>query len=413
LGGALLIIVLLALVRVLHGKWRASDIEFAKRLGSKDRAGSFGERVAGRLKGSSAVRAQLARDVQLTLRGFSSAVYTAAGLAGLWMVVLAAVLTTGILPEGGRPFGGGPSAAAAGEVVWFEATWLPPVLAVKVACVLAVVSLVSLVPVLVAHESAHLWLERAVGAKGAEVWRAKLWYARIVSAPAPLLAWAVGALSGEVEGFYLLPLLGETVWLWWLVSTLVGSLAFEMPEQPGLALVLMACVGLAVGGFVAFLWPTKTGGFGGKVPVGKVDDIVAGIRAGQGFFYAPNARAWITQYPVDAVPKAEGIYPESLLTGMRQGLIAQYQKCPHLGCRVPQCVSSQWFECGCHGSQYNRVGEKKGGPAPRGLDRFAMTVAGDSFTVDTGLIIQGPPIGVNTTGQEAEGPHCVSGGAGH
>ena len=32
--------------------------------------------------------------------------------------------------------------------------------------------------------------------------------------------------------------------------------------------------------------------------------------------------------------------------------------------------AAQWFECPCHGSQYNRVGEKKGGPAPRGMDRF-------------------------------------------
>jgi cytochrome b6-f complex iron-sulfur subunit len=162
--------------------------------------------------------------------------------------------------------------------------------------------------------------------------------------------------------------------------------------------------------FVAFLWPTKTGGFGGKVPVGKVDDIVSGIRAGQGFFYAPNARAWITQYPVDALPKAEGIYPESLLAGMRQGLIAQYQKCPHLGCRVPQCVSSQWFECGCHGSQYNQVGEKKGGPAPRGMDHFPLEISpGGDVVVDTNpsTIVSGTPIGTNTTGQEAEGPHCV------
>ena len=51
-----------------------------------------------------------------------------------------------------------------------------------------------------------------------------------------------------------------------------------------------------------------------------------------------------------------------------------YQKCPHLGCRVPSCVTSQWFECPCHGSQYNQVGEKKGGPAPRGMDRFATEV---------------------------------------
>ncbi|HEX6657191.1 MAG TPA: Rieske 2Fe-2S domain-containing protein [Ilumatobacter sp.] len=159
---------------------------------------------------------------------------------------------------------------------------------------------------------------------------------------------------------------------------------------------------------VAFLWPTATGGFGGKVPVGRYDDIISGIRTGQGFFYAPEARAWITTYPQDAVPKAEGLYDESLLVGMRRGLIAQYQKCPHLGCRVPQCVSSQWFECGCHGSQYNQVGEKKGGPAPRGMDHFPLlfSAAGD-VTVDTGLIVEGMPIGTNTTGQEAEGPHCV------
>jgi len=164
----------------------------------------------------------------------------------------------------------------------------------------------------------------------------------------------------------------------------------------------------AAASFVAFLWPTKTGGFGGKVSVGRYDDVISGIRNSGGFFYAPEARAWITEYPVDAIPKAEGIYASSLMVGMQQGLIASYQKCPHLGCRVPECSSSQWFECGCHGSQYNRVGEKKGGPAPRGMDHFPLefTAAGEVF-VDTGTIVQGVPIGVNTTGQEAEGPHCV------
>ena len=95
---------------------------------------------------------------------------------------------------------------------------------------------------------------------------------------------------------------------------------------------------------------------------------------------------------------------------MEAGYTALYQKCVHLGCRVPQCLTSQWFECQCHGSQYNQVGEKKGGPAPRGLDRFAMSVDGGNFVVDTGIIIQGPAIGTNTTGQEAEGPHCITGG---
>jgi cytochrome b6-f complex iron-sulfur subunit len=170
----------------------------------------------------------------------------------------------------------------------------------------------------------------------------------------------------------------------------------------------------AAAGFVAFLWPTATGGFGGKVPVGRLNDIISGIRTGGGFFYAPEARAWITEYPADALPKAEAVYADSLLPGMRAGVIASYQKCPHLGCRVPQCPSSQWFECGCHGSQYNRVGEKKAGPAPRGMDHFPLEIspAGD-VTVDTGTIVQGMPIGTNTTGQEAEGPHCVGEAGGH
>lgn len=162
--------------------------------------------------------------------------------------------------------------------------------------------------------------------------------------------------------------------------------------------------------FVAFLWPTKTGGFGGKVNIGRLADIKSGIRSGNGFNYQPSAQAWITAYPVEALPKAHGVYDDRLLPGMEQGIIASWQKCPHLGCRVPQCESSQWFECGCHGSQYNRVGEKKGGPAPRGLDHFPVeiTPAGEVI-VDTNpsSAPKGLPIGTNTTGQEAEGPHCV------
>ena len=170
----------------------------------------------------------------------------------------------------------------------------------------------------------------------------------------------------------------------------------------------------AAAGFVAFLWPTATGGFGQPVVVGKLDDILDTIRTGNGFFYASSARTWITEYPADALPKARGVYAENILAGMEQGIVALYQKCPHLGCRVPECATSQWFECPCHGSQYNRVGEKKAGPAPRGMDRFPITVAGNGdVTVDTGTIVDGPPIGTNTTGQEAEGPHCITGGGEH
>lgn len=116
---------------------------------------------------------------------------------------------------------------------------------------------------------------------------------------------------------------------------------------------------------------------------------------------------WITAYPPGGLEKARSVYSEPELAGMEAGVVALYQKCPHLGCRVPECVTSQWFECPCHGSQYNQVGEKKGGPAPRGMDRFAMSVSNGALTVDTGTVIPGPAIGTNTTGQEAEGPNCI------
>ncbi len=183
------------------------------------------------------------------------------------------------------------------------------------------------------------------------------------------------------------------------------------------SIVVSFALGLSTfgAGVLAFLWPSGVGGFGSKINVGSLDDIKAAIRDGDGFAYYPEGRMWITEFPSEALEKARAVYSPGELAGMEEGVVALYQKCPHLGCRVPECATSQWFECGCHGSQYNRVGEKKGGPAPRGMDRFAMEVNGGNLSVDTSSagLIQGPPTGTNTTGQEAEGPHCVSGGGGH
>lgn len=175
---------------------------------------------------------------------------------------------------------------------------------------------------------------------------------------------------------------------------------------------VVGVMGLNLSGFglavLSFLWPPFITGFGAKINVGKVSDIVNAIRDAGGFLYRPDGRMWLTEYPAGAIEKARTVYTGPELAGMQAGVIALFQKCPHLGCRVPECLTSQWFECPCHGSKYNRVGEKRGGPAPRGMDRFAMSVSADGvLTVDTGNVIQGPPIGTNTTGQEAEGPNCI------
>jgi cytochrome b6-f complex iron-sulfur subunit len=171
----------------------------------------------------------------------------------------------------------------------------------------------------------------------------------------------------------------------------------------------------AAASFVGMLWPAGSGGFGGKVNAGKLTEILSSIRSNGGFFYVANARSWITAYPTDAVPKATGVANyKPVIDGMVSGVVALYQKCPHLGCRVPECKTSQWFECPCHGSQYNRVGEKKAGPAPRGMDHFKVSVTGGGdVIIDTNTPFPGAPIGVNTTGQEAEGPHCITGAGAH
>ena len=56
------------------------------------------------------------------------------------------------------------------------------------------------------------------------------------------------------------------------------------------------------------------------------------------------------------------------------GLVALWQKCPHLGCTVPWrpdfdfLGSKGWFRCPCHGSTYTKFGKHMAGPANRGLD---------------------------------------------
>jgi cytochrome b6-f complex iron-sulfur subunit len=169
----------------------------------------------------------------------------------------------------------------------------------------------------------------------------------------------------------------------------------------------LAALGASLAGFgagtVYFLWPNLTEGFGAKITAGTKSELDAAI-ASDGYFYSPEGRFYVVPYEGDW---ANTVYKD-VAAG---GYMALYQRCVHLGCRVPYCATSKWWECPCHGSQYNRAGEYKLGPAPRGLDRFPATMDGDTFVVDTATIIVGPPRGTDTTKQQLEGPHCISGGS--
>ncbi|MEX1157535.1 MAG: Rieske 2Fe-2S domain-containing protein [Thermomicrobiales bacterium] len=120
----------------------------------------------------------------------------------------------------------------------------------------------------------------------------------------------------------------------------------------------VSLTGITVGS-VVFAWNNKTGAFGGEIPV-----------------------------PLDLVPPVgEAPYRNQggkfYIINNEDGALAIYWKCVHLGCTVPWNEEEDAFHCPCHGSIYNRQGERIAGPAPRPLDLFPMTIDGSNVIVNT------------------------------
>ena len=103
------------------------------------------------------------------------------------------------------------------------------------------------------------------------------------------------------------------------------------------SIVALMSVGLAGFGaaVIAFLWRAPKGGFGAKINVGKLDDIKAGIERATASSTCPRAAPGSPSTRPSDLPKAEKVYAAPVLNGMETGIVALYQKCPHLGCRVP------------------------------------------------------------------------------
>ena len=150
-----------------------------------------------------------------------------------------------------------------------------------------------------------------------------------------------------------------------------------------------AFAGIQVISYLGFIWPKVSGGFGSKIDAGSIEDIKDQIFQADGSVipaFIPSARAYVL--PLDATAAANSQFSSG--STVTDGLVAVYQRCVHLGCRVPWCNSSQGFECPCHGSKYNMIGEYFAGPAPRNLDRFNVTNANGRLIIDTGTIIESP-----------------------
>jgi len=183
-----------------------------------------------------------------------------------------------------------------------------------------------------------------------------------------------------------------------------------------------------LGGTFAFLWPNLTEGLGADITLGTADDIngqapewANGLpyiynQANLFFVNVPAAKALVAENSDGQVqsdtslPVADpGTDVDEEIPLADRSVIALWRKCPHLGCQVPQlCDQSEWFECLCHGSKYTVLGEKRAGPAPRGMDRFTVVVENGAYVVRTSEVISGPPVGTATFDDRDTNviPHC-------
>jgi cytochrome b6-f complex iron-sulfur subunit len=154
----------------------------------------------------------------------------------------------------------------------------------------------------------------------------------------------------------------------------------------------------AVAGALYFSYPNLAGQFGSALTVGKKSDFPAAEPAGfklnqAGVFYRQNAKTYVihlsskTQLLLNGSTLSDQLDAETITKDSDGSYwIALYQRCVHLGCTVPFRDDCDSFKCPCHGSHYNVDGEYLDGPAPRSLDRFALSLSGSDVIVNTGTL---------------------------
>ncbi|HEX5106483.1 MAG TPA: ubiquinol-cytochrome c reductase iron-sulfur subunit, partial [Pirellulaceae bacterium] len=77
--------------------------------------------------------------------------------------------------------------------------------------------------------------------------------------------------------------------------------------------------------------------------------------------YIPQFGVWIVRYEFDGQPM----------------IFALKSVCTHLGCTPNWLEAEQKFKCPCHGSGFYKDGVNFEGPAPRPLERYAISLADD------------------------------------
>jgi cytochrome b6-f complex iron-sulfur subunit len=91
----------------------------------------------------------------------------------------------------------------------------------------------------------------------------------------------------------------------------------------------------------------------------------------------------------------------------RSSPLAVSARSPQMGETVIHCETSGWFEDPMHGSKFDQLGHYALGPAPRGLDRYAVRLLDGVAWIDPAAVTPGPPRGTPTA--DPTGPFCVHG----
>jgi hypothetical protein len=121
-----------------------------------------------------------------------------------------------------------------------------------------------------------------------------------------------------------------------------------------------------------------------KIKVGRVEDFPPGSVTPiqlTATFIDPNYHVHVTTSGTGMII---GVTPEStnemaprifLVHDQTLGFLALYSRDPHVwGCQIRWLETNARFEDPCGGSKYTRTGDYIEGPAPRGMDRFTVSV---------------------------------------
>lgn len=141
----------------------------------------------------------------------------------------------------------------------------------------------------------------------------------------------------------------------------------EAPASPNERRTFLGIILAAIGAFVAgvfgwsvfrFLSPVERSGEDSQVRVAR--ELVA---IGTVHFFAFQGRPAVVLQP-------------------RTGeFVALSAVCTHLGCIIKWVEETQEFLCPCHAGRFASSGQVLGGPPPRALDTYPVTLDGDDILI--------------------------------